>query len=80
MRVLILYANPNTKTFGAALHREVAQALAARGDEVDDCDLYAEAFDPIVSEQERANYHDTAPTGRGFRLMPTAFGARRLSC
>jgi NAD(P)H dehydrogenase (quinone) len=59
VRVLLLYANPNDKSFGAALHRQVAQALNARGHQLDDCDLYEEHFDPILSPEERADYHDT---------------------
>jgi NAD(P)H dehydrogenase (quinone) len=27
---------------------------------IDDCDLYAEAFDPALSHQERIDYHDSA--------------------
>jgi NAD(P)H dehydrogenase (quinone) len=46
-------------SFGAVLHREVIVALRSRGHEVDDCDLYAERFDPVLSEQERMHYHDT---------------------
>jgi NAD(P)H dehydrogenase (quinone) len=32
--------------------------LRSRGHEVDDCDLYAERFDPVLSEIERIQYHD----------------------
>jgi NAD(P)H dehydrogenase (quinone) len=32
--------------------------LRSRGHEVDDCDLYAERFDPVMSEKERMQYHD----------------------
>jgi NAD(P)H dehydrogenase (quinone) len=60
MRVLIVYANPSEKSFGAALHRQVRLSLGVRGHQIDDCDLYAEAFDPILSGQERADYHDTS--------------------
>jgi NAD(P)H dehydrogenase (quinone) len=59
VRVLLLYANPNDKSFGAALHRRVTNALNGRGHHLDDCDLYAEHFDPILSPEERADYHDT---------------------
>jgi NAD(P)H dehydrogenase (quinone) len=58
MRVLILYANPNEKSFGAALHGQVTQTLRVAGHQIDDCDLYAEAFDPVLSRQDRADYHD----------------------
>ena len=58
LRVLILYANPVAGSFGASLHREVVTTLRSRGHEVDDCDLYAEHFDPVLSELERMQYHD----------------------
>src|ERR1700735_3380817 len=58
LRILILYANPVTVSFGATLHREVVKTLRSRGHEIDDCDLYAEHFDPVRSEEERAHYHD----------------------
>jgi NAD(P)H dehydrogenase (quinone) len=32
--------------------------LSSRGHDVDDCDLYAEAFNPVLSDEERAHYHD----------------------
>ena len=58
LRVLILYANPVASSFGATLHKQVVMALSSRGHEIDDCDLYAERFDPVLSEQERMQYHD----------------------
>ena len=58
LRILVLYANPVTVSFGATLHREVVRTLRSRGHEIDDCDLYAERFDPVLSEQERMQYHD----------------------
>src|SRR5271169_1407815 len=60
MRVLVLYAHPVETSFVAALHRQAVEALRARGHEVDDCDLYAEGFNPIMSRQERLDYHDTS--------------------
>ena len=59
MRVLVIYANPVRSSFGAALHETVIRKLTANGHQCDDCDLYAEAFDPIMSEKERSQYHDT---------------------
>jgi NAD(P)H dehydrogenase (quinone) len=58
VRVLILYANPVSTSFGAALHQQAVKALQASGHDIDDCDLYAERFDPILSEQERVRYHN----------------------
>lgn len=60
MKVLVLYAHPVETSFQAALHRAVVEALASAGHSVDDCDLYAEGFNPLLSRQERLNYHDTA--------------------
>src|SRR6204780_1039017 len=58
LRILVLYANPVTRSFGARLHSEVVTTLRSRGHEIDDCDLYAEHFDPVLSETERMQYHD----------------------
>jgi NAD(P)H dehydrogenase (quinone) len=58
LRALVLYANPVSASFGATLHSTVVTTLRSRGHEIDDCDLYAEGFNPIMSEQERMRYHD----------------------
>jgi NAD(P)H dehydrogenase (quinone) len=60
MRVLVLYAHPVETSFNAAQHACVVEALRAAGHEVDDCDLYAEGFNPVLSREERLNYHNTA--------------------
>ena len=60
MRVLVLYAHPNPASYGAALHEAVVAELKAAGHEVDDCDLYAEGFWPVLSEAERVGYHNLA--------------------
>lgn len=57
MRVLVLYAHPVETSFAAALHAAALEALRAAGHEVDDCDLYAEGFDPVLSRAERLAYH-----------------------
>lgn len=58
MRVLVVYCHPVETSFHAALHQEVLHNLRAAGHEVDDCDLYAEGFDPVLSREERLGYHD----------------------
>lgn len=58
MRVLVLYAHPVETSFNARVHEVVVQALTQAGHEVDDCDLYAEGFDAVLSRQERLDYHD----------------------
>ncbi len=57
MRVLVVYAHPDPESYVAALHRTVVAALARAGHEVDDLDLYAEGFDPVLSLDERRGYH-----------------------
>jgi putative NADPH-quinone reductase len=59
MRVLVLFAHPVESSFGAALHETVVGTLTAAGHEVDDCDLNAEGFNPVMTRQERIDYHDT---------------------
>ena len=58
MRVMVIYAHPLEDSYNAALHRTVVNALRASGHEVDDCDLYAENFNPVLSGEERRHYHD----------------------
>ncbi len=58
MRILVVYAHPVAESFVGALHRTAVEALRKAGHEVDDCDLYAEGFDPVLSRQERIDYHD----------------------
>ena len=58
MRVLVVYSHPVETSYNAALHREVVESLVRAGHEVDDCDLYAEDFDPVLSRAERLGYHD----------------------
>lgn len=60
MRVLVVYAHPVETSFVAALHETVVASLRAAGHDVDDCDLYVEAFDPVLSRQNRIDYHDLA--------------------
>jgi putative NADPH-quinone reductase len=58
MRVLVLYAHPVETSYNAALHACIVDRLKASGHVVDDCDLYAERFNPVLSREERINYHD----------------------
>ncbi len=58
MRVLVLFAHPLETSFGAALHAKVVETLRARGHIVDDCDLNAEGFDPVMTRQDRIDYYN----------------------
>lgn len=57
-RVLILFAHPCPESFNAAVHEVVVQTLIKSGWEVDDCDLYKEGFQPVLTEIERRGYHE----------------------
>jgi NAD(P)H dehydrogenase (quinone) len=59
MRILVLFAHPAETSFLGTLHRRVVDALRLRGHEVDDCDLYAENFNPVLSRQTYSRYLDT---------------------
>jgi NAD(P)H dehydrogenase (quinone) len=59
-RALVVFAHPCEESFSAALHRTVLDRLTARGWEVDNCDLNAEGFNPVLSSEERRGYHETA--------------------
>jgi len=59
-RALLVYAHPCEESFASALHRAAVETLAQAGWEVDDCDLYAEGFSPVLTAEERRAYHDTA--------------------
>jgi hypothetical protein len=48
-----LYANQVVASFGTALRKQTVATLRSRGHEIDDCDLYAESFDPVMGKQER---------------------------
>ncbi|MFT4184905.1 MAG: NAD(P)H-dependent oxidoreductase [Rhizobium sp.] len=58
MRVLVLHSHPVEESYGAALHRQTLESLKAAGHEIDDCNLYAEGFDPVLSRHDRMIYHD----------------------
>lgn len=58
MRILVLHAHPDESSYGAALHRETVAGLEMAGHIVDSCNLYAEAFDPVMSYQDRIGYYE----------------------
>jgi putative NADPH-quinone reductase len=58
-KVLVVHAHPCEESFSAALNAATIEALDAAGWDVDACNLYAEGFSPIMTAEERRNYHDT---------------------
>ena len=75
-KALILFAHPCAESFSAALHRTVVETLTARGWDVDDCDLNAEGFSPVLTAQERRAYHEvgenTGPVRRHVERLQRA--------
>src|SRR5215472_15681161 len=61
MRVLGIYAHPLADSFASALHRAVVGALERAGHEIDDCDLYALGFDPVMTPAERRAHNTQHP-------------------
>jgi putative NADPH-quinone reductase len=64
-RALVLAAHPCAESFSQALHRLAVDTLRNRGWTVDDCDLYAEGFQPVLTEAERRGYHETGANASG---------------
>ena len=84
MRILVIYCHPVETSYNAALHTEVVQQLRGAGHEVDDCDLYAEGFNPVMTREERLGYHEVPSNqlpvqGYVDRLLWAEAAIRRLS-
>lgn len=58
-RVLVIHAHPCAESFSRALNTATLDALSGAGWDVDACDLNAEGFSPVLTAQERRDYHDT---------------------
>ena len=65
MRVLYIYCHPLPESLHAAIRDEALAGLRGTGHTIDLLDLYAEKFDPVLSEAGRRHYHDTAVNQRG---------------
>jgi NAD(P)H dehydrogenase (quinone) len=65
MRILYVYCHPLPESFHAAIRARALAALAEAGHQVDLLDLYAEKFDPVLSEDGRRHYHDVTRNQAG---------------
>ncbi|HSV01404.1 MAG TPA: NAD(P)H-dependent oxidoreductase [Roseiarcus sp.] len=65
MRILVVFAHPLETSFVSALHARVVGVLRAGGHSVDDLDLHAEKFDPVMSREGLLHYVDTSANTRG---------------
>ena len=77
MNILVLYAHPVETSFNAALHRLIVERLSAAGHSVDDCDLYAEEFDPRMTRAEQSGLSRPAQRRRTCRRLCRAPACRR---
>ena len=59
MRILVIFAHPLETSFVSALHARIVEILRSRGHIVDDLDLHAEKFDPVMSREGLLHYVDT---------------------
>lgn len=64
MRILVVYAHPLEASFTAAVHTRVLETLRGGGHDVDDLDLHAEKFDPILSRKQFLSYVDVEANAR----------------
>ncbi len=65
MRILYIYCHPLPESFHAAIRAKALDALDRAGHQVDLLDLYAENFNPVLSEDARRHYHDTSRNQSG---------------
>ena len=65
MRILYVYCHPLPESFHAAIRKTALAALTEAGHQVDLLDLYAEQFDPVLSEEGRRHYHDASRNRAG---------------
>jgi NAD(P)H dehydrogenase (quinone) len=60
MRVFIVHAHPETKSFSGAMTRTATEALRAAGNEVAISDLYAMGFNPVSDRRNFTTMSDPA--------------------
>jgi NAD(P)H dehydrogenase (quinone) len=58
VRILYVYCHPLPESFHAGIRVKALASLKAVGHEVDLLDLYAEDFNPVLSEDGRRHYHE----------------------
>src|SRR5271157_2317110 len=71
VKVLYLYCHPLPESFHAGIRVEALAGLNQAGHEIDLLDLYAEKFDPVLSEEGRRHYHDTSRNQDGLKSYVT---------
>jgi putative NADPH-quinone reductase len=67
MRCLVVYAHPVESSYCAACGAKAVATLQSAQHEVRLLDLYAEGFDPVLSRQERLDYHSPGANEKNVR-------------
>jgi NAD(P)H dehydrogenase (quinone) len=67
VRILIVYCHPVETSYVASLHSAVLEGLSSDRHEIMDLDLYAEGFDPVLTRDERLEYHNTGSNGNNVK-------------
>jgi putative NADPH-quinone reductase len=57
MRCLVVYCHPVAESFVGQLYRTALATLEGRGHTVRGLDLYALQFDPVLTREQRLDYH-----------------------
>lgn len=65
MRVLVVYCHPCEESFCAGLRDTALAALKSGGHETQLIDLYAMGFEPVLTAQQRRDYHTPGQNERG---------------
>jgi NAD(P)H dehydrogenase (quinone) len=60
MHVLLIHCHPRPDSFSSALRDAAVAGLTASGHAIEQRDLYAEGFDPVLSTYQRGVYFDEA--------------------
>jgi putative NADPH-quinone reductase len=68
MRVLVVYTHPLQSSFVSAVHDHILRNLSARGHQVDDLDLCAEGFQPVLTAREREVHYQVGSNLTGVEL------------
>lgn len=61
MNTLVVHCHPDPESFTAAVRDRALAALGSAGHDVRITDLYADAFDPVLSAEERRRHLEPGP-------------------
>jgi putative NADPH-quinone reductase len=56
VKILLVFCHPDPDSYGAALRATARHTLQARGHALREIDLYAQGFNPVLSQDEKRSY------------------------